>query len=87
MRTTLFLLALLCVPAAVSAQQQALPGPLIFSAGNVFQVDNPTFTTPLDIEYKVAFEIAAAAPSPDQLNTSLNSVARFRIGAWPELTG
>jgi len=79
MRTTLLLIAALSlsVPATVAAQQQAIPGPVIFSAGNTFPVDNPSFVTRTDIEYKVAFELAAAAPSPDQLNTSLNSVARF----------
>lgn len=77
MRTTLLLIAALLLPATVFAQQEAIPGPVIFSAGNTFPIDNPTFETPPNIEYRVAFEVAAAAAAPDQLNTTFNSVARF----------
>ena len=72
----IFLCALLIAP-SLFAQQRTEAGPLIHSAGAVFDVPGPDFETPRAIDYKVAFELAAAAPTPDQLNASLNSVARF----------
>ncbi len=62
-------------PPALSAQSAA--GPVIQSAGAVFPITDPEFTTRTDMTYRVAFEMAEAAPSPDQLNVTLNSVARF----------
>jgi intracellular sulfur oxidation DsrE/DsrF family protein len=58
------------------AQQPTEAGPIIESAGAVFAVQ-PDFTTPTDRDYKVAFEIAAPAPSPERMNASINTVARF----------
>jgi len=60
-----------------NAQQRAKPGPVIESAGAVFQVPSPTFPTDPDRAYKVAFEIAESAADPGRLNASLNTVARF----------
>jgi intracellular sulfur oxidation DsrE/DsrF family protein len=62
----------------VEAQQlQRRAGPVIQSAGGVFPVPDPDFDTPLDHTYRLAFEIHDAAPSPDQMNVGLNTVARF----------
>ena len=77
MRTTSLVLVLFGAASPLLAQQNTSAGPLIHSAGAVFSVDAPDFETRPDIDYKVAFELAAAADSPDQLNRSLNSVARF----------
>lgn len=71
-----FVLAALLCPSAVHAQQPTRAGPLVESAGAVFSVD-PDLPTPPDQEYRLAFEVAAPAPSPDRLNTGFNSVARF----------
>ncbi|NQW02688.1 MAG: DsrE family protein, partial [Acidobacteria bacterium] len=60
----------------IEAQQQAQAGPVIQSGGAVFAVE-PTFKTPLDLEYKVAFEVATTPDAADQLNVTFNSVARF----------
>ncbi|HIF21404.1 MAG TPA: hypothetical protein EYQ27_05715, partial [Gemmatimonadetes bacterium] len=76
MRTTLVILALLSSATPAFARQRAA-GPAILSSGAVFEVANPDFRTPTDMEYKVAFEISQASPSPDQVNVALNSVARF----------
>ncbi len=76
MRTTLVILALLSSATPAFARQRAA-GPAILSSGAVFEVANPDFTTPTDIEYKVSFEISQASTSPDQVNVALNSVARF----------
>jgi intracellular sulfur oxidation DsrE/DsrF family protein len=61
----------------VSAQQRAEPGPVVPSAGAVFAVPSPTFETPKDIDYKVAWEIVTPAAQPDRVNQSMNTVARF----------
>ncbi len=52
-------------------------GPVIQSGGAVFPVPDPDFETPLDQTFRVAFEVALAADSPDQVNPGLNTVARF----------
>lgn len=77
------LIAAAALPAVLSAQ--ATPGPVIHSGGAVFDVKSPTFTTPIDHEYKVVFEIsegvtapaAGATARPAGPNTQLNTVARF----------
>jgi intracellular sulfur oxidation DsrE/DsrF family protein len=71
---TLFLLAPFAV--GISAQQTTHAGPLIESAGAVFAV-SPTFTTPTDRDYKVAFEVAIPSPDPANMNQRINTVARF----------
>ena len=63
-------------------------GPVISSGGAVFRVD-PDFATPTDIDYRVAFEIARPAASPDEPNAAINTVARFlnmhaQAGVAPE---
>jgi intracellular sulfur oxidation DsrE/DsrF family protein len=72
------ILATSIVAAPLHAQQaQRLAGPVIRAAGDVFDVPNPDFPTPLDMTYRVAFEISEAAESPSQINTGLATVARF----------
>jgi len=61
----------------IAAQQGAQPGPVVQSAGAVFAVPSPTFETPKDMEYKVAWEIVTPAGQPDRANQSMNTVARF----------
>jgi intracellular sulfur oxidation DsrE/DsrF family protein len=70
------LAATLILAVSASAQQQTKAGPIIESGGAVYQVQ-PDLATPTDREYKVAFEIATPAPSPERLNASINTVARF----------
>jgi intracellular sulfur oxidation DsrE/DsrF family protein len=77
MRTLTSLMIVLFTAAGAHAQDSRAAGPVIRSAGEVFEVSDPDFPTPRDQEYKVAFEIAQAADSPEQLNVALNSVARF----------
>lgn len=81
MRTTTTTLALLAgaafsFPLQIAAQQRTQTGPIIESAGAVFSV-SPDMPTPTDRDYKVAFEVASPAPSPDRMNQSINTVARF----------
>ena len=62
---------------ALPAQQTAVAGPVIHSAGAVFEIEHPDVPTPAHLEYKLAFEMVRAAESPDRLNVVLNSVARY----------
>lgn len=56
---------------------QAVSGPVIHSAGAVFEIPAPEFETPLDFTYRVAFDLATGSTSVEELNQGLNSVARF----------
>ena len=76
MRLLVSLFAILTIATSASAQQRTQAGPMIHSGGTVFSVD-PDMATPMDRDYKIAFEVATPAPSPDQLNQSINTVARF----------
>ena len=71
------LIALALLAPAAGAQQRSQSGPIIHSTGAVYAVPSPDFETARDQEYKVAFEIGSASPSPDRLNVSLNTVARY----------
>lgn len=68
--------ALLLATAPVQAQQRTQAGPMIHSGGAVFSV-SPDFATPKDQDYRVAFDLAQPAPSPDRMNSAINTVARF----------
>ena len=71
----LFIALGIAAPYHTAAQATATPGPVIASHGPVFPV-SPDFETPMDIDYKVAFEIAQTGGA-DRVSTSLNTVARF----------
>jgi intracellular sulfur oxidation DsrE/DsrF family protein len=73
--TSLFALGLLA--GSVSAQQQAVPGPLVTSGGPVFEVENPDFPTPMDTPLKAVFELRDAPRSPEGGQPQLNTMARF----------
>lgn len=77
MRYVTTFVALVLLAAPLSAQRAAQAGPVIQSAGAVFEVSDPDFRTPLDLDYRVAFEIRNGSPEPDRRNTSLNTVARY----------
>lgn len=72
----LIALAAAAFSADAAAQQRTQAGPIIHSAGAVFGV-SPDMATPIDRDYRVAFEIAGPASSPDRMNASINTVARF----------
>jgi intracellular sulfur oxidation DsrE/DsrF family protein len=73
-------ITLLLTVGSVGLAAQGVPrrdGPVIQSAGAVFVVTDPDFETPLDMTYRIAFEVAQAAASNTELNPGLNTVARF----------
>jgi intracellular sulfur oxidation DsrE/DsrF family protein len=72
------LFAALIVATPLGAQQAPRrTGPVIHSAGGVFEVTRVDFETPLDLTYRVAFDVSQAAESPTEVNPGLNTVARF----------
>ena len=70
------LLAVALLPANVLGQSRGF-GPVIHSAGPVFDVPNPDVETPTDIQYRIAWEMVNPAPSPDRINVHLETAARF----------
>ena len=49
------------LPVGLQAQGGATAGPLVHVGGAVFPV-TPDFATPLDIDYRVAFDVAVGGP-------------------------
>lgn len=76
LRRILSTLALAAAVATSADAQERRSGPIVHSGGTVFVVD-PAFTTPTDQDYRVAFDIATPAGTPDAVNSSINTVARF----------
>ena len=70
------LLMLLAAP-GVSAQTPPSTGPVIQGFGPTFDVPDPDFITPLSVPYRVIFDIADAAGTPDGRSTRFETVARF----------
>jgi intracellular sulfur oxidation DsrE/DsrF family protein len=68
-------LFVLTVPAGLHAQSDASAGPVVKAGGAVFPV-TPDFATPLDIDYRIAFEVAQGGDT-ERVSTSLNTVARY----------
>ncbi|NKB89959.1 MAG: hypothetical protein GKS06_17230 [Acidobacteria bacterium] len=73
-RTSAFAAAVLLVTASAGAQES---GPVISTLGPVWDVEAPDFVTPLDLDYKVAFEMVTPVESPDRANGALINAARF----------
>lgn len=67
----------LALPADALAQERSTrAGPVIDDFGAVFEVEADV-PTPTDRAYKLAFEVAAPSPSPEELNVGFNTAARF----------
>lgn len=72
----LALLLVYALPAlAVAQTPTAHAGPIVRSGGAVFPV-SPDRPTPLDLDYRVAFDVSEGS-GPERSSTSLNTVARF----------
>jgi intracellular sulfur oxidation DsrE/DsrF family protein len=69
----------IAVPAVTSAQALGprSAGPAIGTFGAVYTVERPSFPTPEDMTYRVAFEVAQGAEEPDQVNPRIDTLARF----------
>lgn len=71
-------LAGFCVlPSLAWAQSSPEAGPIIWSGGAVYSVQDPDFETPLTHVYRVAFDVTEGSPGRAALTTGFESVARF----------
>lgn len=52
-------------------------GPVIEGYGAVYAVPAPDFATPRDREYRVVFDVSDAPEAVDQVNPSIETLARF----------
>lgn len=78
MRKTAFTLAMLGVLASpVFGQQRPTTGPIVNAGGPTFAVENPTFDTPMDMQFKAVFELRDAASAPERQNQNLGTMARY----------
>ncbi len=78
-RSLVVFVALVLSTATTQAQQQpaSKSGPLIQSGGEVYATPHIDFATPVDITYKVAFDLSRRGTSATSVNDGLNSLARF----------
>lgn len=72
---TLFIL-LVSFPLICKAQTKQA-GPVIPDHGAVWSIENPDYQTRLDEPLKVVFDIMDSPDSPDQINTRIETAARF----------
>ena len=57
--------------------QEKKAGPIINDYGKVWSINNPEYRTHIDTQYKVVFDIMNSPEDPSQLNTSIETAARF----------
>ncbi|MGB5171521.1 DsrE family protein [Eudoraea sp.] len=57
--------------------QEKSTGPILEEYGAVWNIPNPTYSTPTNKEYKVVFDIMNSPDSPSELNASIETAARF----------
>ncbi len=75
----------------LAAQALGTPksGPVIDGFGAVYAVPDVDYATPADHVYRVVFDVSGSPETPDQLNASINTLARFlnmhaQAGVLPE---
>lgn len=66
----------LFLPWLVSAQE-AKAGPVIEEFGKVYKIENPTFPTDMEGEFKVVFDVLEGPENKEQRNRKLETAARF----------
>ena len=67
-------LLLFCTPLCSQIKES---GPIITGYGEVWSIENPDFKTYPSKEYKAVFDIMNTPETPDQLNRSIETAARF----------
>lgn len=75
MKNLVVLLALAC--GSFSVAQESESGPVISNFGKVFEVDAPSFKLDLEMEYRAVFDVVSSPEDLSQLNSSINTPARF----------
>lgn len=73
------LLLLSSIPSSLSAQAlgPSRTGPVIAGFGPVYEVEGPDFPTDTEAVYRIVFEVAEGAASPEMLNARIETLARF----------
>ena len=71
------LLSVLLLGLTPMYSQTKKSGPIITGYGEVWSIENPDFKTYPSKEYKAVFDIMNTPESPDQLNKSIETAARF----------
>jgi intracellular sulfur oxidation DsrE/DsrF family protein len=72
---TLFLGLIFCATTMLS--QTRSKGPVIMGFGEVFTIENTDFKVDVSKEYKAVFDIMNSPESHEDLNTSIETAARF----------
>ncbi len=70
-------LAALASPSRAQEKPAASDGPVVRGYGAVWDIPHPDLATPLDQDLRVVFEVAQSSERPGDVNTALNTVARF----------
>jgi intracellular sulfur oxidation DsrE/DsrF family protein len=78
-RSLLVLVAVALSIITTQARQQPVSrsGPLIQAGGEVYATPHIDFATPLDLTYRVAFDVSRGGSPATAVNQGVNSVARF----------
>ena len=74
---TLLFINIFFVLGAFADQKEAIKGPIIKGYGPVFAIKNSSVALPENFVYKTVFSISKSGSSPEQLNRSIESVARY----------
>ncbi|MDC6364787.1 MULTISPECIES: DsrE family protein [Flavobacteriaceae] len=59
------------------SQEEKKAGPVIENYGKVWAVESPDYTTDINTEFKVVFDIMNSPNSPEEINRSIETAARF----------
>ena len=78
MKNTIPVLLLCCITFGMDAFAQTKEsGPIIEDYGKVWKIDSPDFKVDINKEYKVVFDIMNSPESYDEVNSSIETAARF----------
>ncbi len=59
------------------AQEEKKAGPIIANYGKVWPIENSDYKTNLNAEFKVVFDIMGSPESPEDINKTIETAARF----------
>jgi len=75
--STVVLIGLAALGSPSPPSPATLKGPLIHAGGDTLEVPQVDFATPVDLTYRVAFDLSREGSTTATVNPGLNSVARF----------
>jgi len=77
MKYVLLILPVLCIQLCSAQDSNQIQGTAIKNHGITYQIESPDLILETSKKYKVIFDIAKTAEKNDQLNSSINTIARF----------